>query len=36
MKKKSIVCSDKKLPENICLKVAMLAGCKRCEINAEM
>ena len=26
----------KTLPENICLNIAMMAGCKRCEIDAEM
>ena len=28
--------TTKTLPENICLKIAMMAGCKRCEIDAEM
>ena len=26
----------KKLPDNICLTIAMMAGWKRCEIDAEM
>ena len=28
--------AKKKLPDNICLTIAMMAGCKRCEIDAEM
>ena len=28
--------ATKKLPDNICLTIAMMAGCKRCEIDAEM
>ena len=28
--------TTKTLPENICLNIAMMAGCKRCEIEAEM
>ena len=28
--------ATKKLPENICLTIAMMAGCKRCDIDAEM
>ena len=27
--------ATRKLPENICLTIAMMAGCKRCEIEAE-
>ena len=28
--------ATKKLSDNICLTIAMMAGCKRCEIDAEM
>ena len=28
--------ATKRLPDNICLTIAMMAGCKRCEIDAEM
>ena len=28
--------ATKTLPDNICLTIAMMAGCKRCEIDAEM